>query len=337
MNWSCWTGKIFQRWWRVGTGTGVNFGAEFVPIHRLVSGRARMDPDRIAVESGGVRWTGWRIGRYANRVAQRLVREGLETGGLVGICVERSVEMLGALLGVLKAGGAYVPLDPRHPRERLQMVLEDAGAKLLVVGRSFASARPGLKTTARLVVLDESVEKERDAPLEGVGTADGLAYVIYTSGSTGKPKGVAIEHGALMNLLRSMEREPGLGREDVLVAVTTLAFDIAGLELLLPLLTGARLVIASEDQVADGHQLLKLLEASSATVLQATPGTWMMLIDAGWSHKLPLKVLCGGRHCHVHWQISCWREVSKCGISMALPRRRFWSSATRVVAGSGLC
>jgi amino acid adenylation domain-containing protein len=315
--------------------TGVNFGAEFVPIHRLVSGRARIDPDRIAVESGGVRWTAGELDRYANRVAQRLVREGLETGGLVGICVERSAEMLGALLGVLKAGGAYVPLDPRHPRERLQMVLEDAGAKLLVVGRSFASARPGLKTTARLVVLDESVEKERDAPLEGVGPADGLAYVIYTSGSTGKPKGVAIEHGALMNLLRSMEREPGLGREDVLVAVTTLAFDIAGLELLLPLLTGARLVIASEDQVADGHQLLKLLEASSATVLQATPGTWMMLIDAGWSHKLPLKVLCGGEALPRALADQLLARSEQVWNVYGPTETTIWSSATRVVAGTG--
>ena len=323
--------EIAEGWNR----TGVQFSPEFVPIHRLVSSRAQTELDRVVVESGGVRWTAGELDRYANRVAQRLVREGLETGGLVGICVERSVEMLGALLGVLKAGGAYVPLDPRHPRERLQMVLEDAGAKLLVVGRSFASAQPGLKTTARLVVLDESLKKESETPLEGVGAADGLAYVIYTSGSTGKPKGVAIEHGALMNLLRSMEREPGLGREDVLVAVTTLAFDIAGLELLLPLLTGARLVIASEDQVADGHQLLKLLKESRATVLQATPGTWMMLIDAGWSRELPLKVLCGGEALPRALADQLLARSEQVWNVYGPTETTIWSSATRVVAGTG--
>ena len=207
----------------------------------------------MAVESGEVRWTAGELDRYANRVAHRLLREGLKAGDLVGICVERSVEMLGALLGVLKAGGAYVPLDPRHPGAAADGAGgcwgEAAGGGSVVCVRA-----AWLKTTAKIVVLDESAGRRRAMLRWRVWHRQiRLAYVIYTSGTTGKPKGVAIEHGALMNLLRSMEREPGLGREDVLVAVTTLAFDIAGLELLLPLLTGARLVIANEEQVADGH------------------------------------------------------------------------------------
>ena len=315
--------------------TAVDFGREFEPIQRLVSRRAQADPDRMAVESGSTRWTAGELDRYTNRVAQRLVQEGLKTGDLVGICVERSVEMLGALLGVLKAGGAYVPLDPRHPRERLQMVLEDAGAKLMVVGRSFSTAQPDMQTAAKLIVLDDSLEKESDAPLEGVGSADGLAYVIYTSGSTGKPKGVAIDHGALMNLLRSMEREPGLGQDDVLVAVTTLAFDIAGLELLLPLLTGARLVIASEEQVIDGYQLLQLLKTSRATVLQATPGTWMMLIDAGWGRDLPLKILCGGEALPRALADQLVERSEQVWNVYGPTETTIWSSATRVTAGTG--
>jgi amino acid adenylation domain-containing protein len=315
--------------------TAVDFGSNFEPIHRVISRRAMADPTRVAVESNGVRWTAEALDRYANRVAQRLVREGLKAGDLVGICVERSVEMLGALLGVLKAGGTYVPLDPRHPRERLQMVLEDAGARLLIVGRSVVPTQPGLQTTAKLVVLDSALEQESDAPLDGVGSADGLAYVIYTSGSTGKPKGVAIEHGALMNLLRSMEREPGLVSEDVLVAVTTLAFDIAGLELLLPLLTGARLVIASEEQVADGHQLLQLLKSSQATVLQATPGTWMMLIDAGWAGELPLKVLCGGEALPRALADQLLERSQQAWNVYGPTETTIWSSATRVTGGTG--
>jgi amino acid adenylation domain-containing protein len=315
--------------------TAVNFGARFEPVHRLISRRAEADPQRVAVESGGMRWTAGELNRYANRAAQRLVREGLKTGDLVGVGVERSVEMLGALLGVLKAGGTYVPLDPRHPPERLQMVLEDAGAKLLVVGRSFASAQPELRTVAKLIVLDDALGDESDAPLDGVGSADGLAYVIYTSGSTGKPKGVAVEHGALMNLLRSMEREPGLVAEDVLVAVTTLAFDIAGLELLLPLLTGARLVIASAEQIADGNQLLQLLKSSQATVLQATPGTWMMLIDAGWSGELPLKVLCGGEALPRALADRLVERSQQVWNVYGPTETTIWSSATRVTAGTG--
>jgi amino acid adenylation domain-containing protein len=323
--------KTVEGWNR----TAIAFGGEFEPVQRLVSRRAQADPQRVVVESAGVKWTAAELDRYANRVAQRLVREGLKTGDLVGICVERSVEMLGAVLGVLKAGGAYVPLDPHHPQERLQMVLEDAEAKLLVVGPSFATAQSGLKTTAKLVVLDGSLEKEQDAPLNGVGSADGLAYVIYTSGSTGKPKGVAVEHGALMNLLRSMEREPGLNQQDVLVAVTTLAFDIAGLELLLPLITGARLVIASEEQVADGYQLLQLLKASHATVLQATPGTWMMLIDAGWNSDLPLKVLCGGEALPRALADQLLERSQQVWNVYGPTETTIWSSATRVTAGTG--
>jgi amino acid adenylation domain-containing protein len=315
--------------------TAMNFGAEFEPVHRAMSRRAQADPTRVVVESNGVHWTAEELDHYANRVAQRLVREGLKVGDLVGICVERSVEMLGALLGVLKAGGAYVPLDPRHPRERLQMVLGDSGAKLLIVGTSSASMHAELQTSARRVVLDGTLEKEDHTSLDGVGSADGLAYVIYTSGSTGKPKGVAVEHGALMNLLRSMEREPGLVREDVLVAVTTLAFDIAGLELLLPLLTGARLVIASEEQVADGHQLLRLLESSQATVLQATPGTWMMLIDAGWGRDLQLKVLCGGEALPRALADQLLVRSQQVWNVYGPTETTIWSSATRVTAGVG--
>ncbi|MEO6806093.1 MAG: amino acid adenylation domain-containing protein [Edaphobacter sp.] len=325
------TQEMVEGWNRMA----VDFGTAFEPIHRVVSRRAQTEPDRAAVECNGVRWTVGELDRYANRVAQRLVREGLKAGDPVGICVERSVEMLGALLGVLKAGGAYVPLDPRHPRERLQLVLDDSEAKLLVVGKSFAAAQPGLQTTAKLVTLDDSMQKESDASLQGVGSADGLAYVIYTSGSTGKPKGVAIEHGALMNLLRSMEREPGLSREDVLVAVTTLAFDIAGLELLLPLMTGARLVIASEEQVADGYQLLQLMKTSHATVLQATPGMWMMLIDAGWSQDLPLKVLCGGEALPRTLADQLLERSQQVWNVYGPTETTIWSSATRVTAGTG--
>jgi amino acid adenylation domain-containing protein len=323
--------EILEGW----NQTKVEFEGEFLPIHRLVEIQANTQADKVAVESGKSSWTRRELDDYANRVAHRLLREGLKPGDLVGLCVERSVEMVGALLGVLKAGGAYVPLDPRHPSERLEMVLEDARAKLLLVGRSFASAQNSLKTTAKTVVLDARITEESAAPLEIAASADSLAYVIYTSGTTGRPKGVAVEHGALMNLLRSMEREPGLKSDDVLVAVTTLAFDIAGLELLLPLLVGARLVIANEEQVVDGHMLLQLLEQSKATVLQATPGTWRMLIDAGWGLQLPLKVLCGGEALPRDLADQLVERSEQVWNMYGPTETTIWSSATRVVSEAG--
>jgi amino acid adenylation domain-containing protein len=323
--------EIVEGWNR----TEVEFGREFIPIHRYAEIRTKEQADEVVVECGAKRWTGRELDQYANRVAHRLQREGLKAGDLVGLCVERSVEMLGALLGVLKAGGAYVPLDPRHPKERLEMVLDDAGAPLLVVGGSFASAQPAFRTTAKIVTLDTKIAEESDSSPQVPTAADSLAYVIYTSGTTGRPKGVAIEHSALMNLLRSMEREPGLSRTDVLVAVTTLAFDIAGLELLLPLLTGARLVIANEEQVADGYFLLQLLRSSKATVLQATPGTWRMLIDAGWSRELPLKVLCGGEALPRDLADQLVERSDQVWNVYGPTETTIWSSATRVTAGTG--
>ncbi|WP_260739996.1 non-ribosomal peptide synthetase/type I polyketide synthase [Tunturiibacter lichenicola] len=323
--------EILEGW----NQTEVDFEGEFLPIHRLIEIQAHAHADEIAVESGKSSWTRKNLDDYANRIAHRLLREGLKPGDLVGLCVERSVEMVGALLGILKAGGAYVPLDPRHPSERLEMVLEDAGTKLLLVGRPFASAQPGLTTTVKTIVLDAQIAEESVAPLEVTASADSLAYVIYTSGTTGRPKGVAIEHRALMNLLRSMEHEPGVSREDVLVAVTTLAFDIAGLELLLPLLVGARLVLATEDQVMDGHILLQLLEQSKATVLQATPGTWRMLIDAGWGSQLPLKVLCGGEALPRDLANQLVERSKQVWNMYGPTETTIWSSATRVVSETG--
>ncbi len=323
--------EIVEGWNR----TEVQFDREFVPIHRHAEMRAREQADVVVVECGAKRWTGRELDQYANRVAHRLQREGLKAGDLVGLCVERSLEMLGALLGVLKAGGAYVPLDPRHPKERLEMVLDDAGAALLLVGNSFSSAQPAFRTTAKIVTLDAKIAEESDSSPQVSTAADSLAYVIYTSGTTGKPKGVAIEHSALMNLLRSMEREPGLNRADVLVAVTTLAFDIAGLELLLPLLTGARLAIATEEQVADGYLLLQLLQSSKATVLQATPGTWRMLIDAGWTRELPLKVLCGGEALPRDLADQLVERSDQVWNVYGPTETTIWSSATHVTAGTG--
>jgi amino acid adenylation domain-containing protein len=203
--------------------------------------------------------------------------------------------MLVGLLGILKAGGAYVPLDPSYPRARVAFMLTDTHAPVLVTQQALLAQLPPF--SGHLLCLDRdasiiAAQPDTDPPCWA--TAESLAYVIYTSGSTGTPKGVAIPHRAVVNLLISMARTPGLGPKDVLVAVTTLSFDIAVLELQLPLTVGATVVIATRLCAMDGHALIAVLEQHRATALQATPATWSLLVDAGWRGTVLCKALVGG-------------------------------------------
>ncbi len=306
--------------------------SEFRSVAAVVLARAEREPNRAALECGGVVWTYGRLAEFSLRLAQELRRLGLKREGLVGLCLERSPEMVAALLGVMLAGGAYVPLDPRHPRQRLEMVLNDAGIEILLT-----LGEVPLTTSARVLDLAKSLPAATGFKAAAL-TADSLAYLIYTSGSTGRPKGVAVEHGALDNLLRSIEREPGLTAEDTFVAITTLAFDIAQLELLLPLATGARLVVATDAEVADGRKLLSLLERTGATVLQATPGIWHLLIDAGWTRppagKRALKALCGGEALPRDLADQMLARAAEVWNLYGPTETTIWSSATRVGAGS---
>ena len=202
--------------------------------------------------------------------------------------------MVEALLGVLGSGAAYVPLDVGHPPERLRHMLADSGAGLLVADEASVPVFGGFSGD---VILVRDGAGETDIPVAAAGPtaqpAD-LAYVIYTSGSTGKPKGVEVTHRNLVNFLESMRRAPGFAATDVLLAVTTLSFDIAGLELFLPLVAGGTVVIAPQDAISDGERLQALLEQHAVTVMQGTPATWQLLLNAGWEGKPGLKMLCGG-------------------------------------------
>ncbi len=235
------------------------------------------------------------LNRRANQLAHYLQSQGVGPGSIVGICIERNQEMIVGLLATLKAGGAYLPLDPGYPLERLSFMLQDSGAEILLSGSGLPA---GLATTdTRVVSMAQdaaAIAAEPDENLASAAGADDLAYVIYTSGSTGRPKGVQISHHALANFLQAMAHEPGLDQTDTLLAVTTLSFDIAGLELYLPLVQGARLVLASRAQAADGEALTELLAQQGVTVMQATPATWRILLETGWSGSSTLKILCGG-------------------------------------------
>jgi amino acid adenylation domain-containing protein len=264
-------------------------------VHHLLEAAARATPDAVAVVADGARVTYRALDERANRLAHLLARRGVRPGALVAVCVDRSEDMPVAVAAVLKAGAAYVPLDPTHPAERLRYTLDDAAVACAITLARFA---PLLADAGAPLMLLDEVGAELDAlpatPPAAVVTPADRAYVIYTSGSTGRPKGVEVEHRNMVAFLEAMRREPGLAAGDVLLAVTTLSFDIAGLELWLPLMAGARIVIASRVDVIDGERLNGLLDEHQVTVMQATPATFRLMLDAGWRGKRDLKVLCGG-------------------------------------------
>jgi len=264
-------------------------------VHQLLEQQALRTPSSGAVEFQGRTLTYAELHARANQLARVLRKQGVGPEVLVGLCVERSLEMVVALLGILKAGGAYVPLDPAYPSDRIKYVLEDARAKVLLTQQHLLKSLPS--TSAKVICIDSDwkcVAGESTEVIETEVKPNNLAYVIYTSGSTGKPKGVQLEHRSVVNFLWSMRQEPGLSANDVLVAVTTLSFDIAGLEMYLPLLVGARVVIASAETTYDGRRLAAVLRESGATVMQATPATWRILFESGWAGDRKLKVLVGG-------------------------------------------
>lgn len=262
--------------------------------HRLFEAQVEKAPDAVAVKCQAQQLTYQELNSRANQMARYLVSLGVGAEVVVALCLERSLDLVIALLAVMKSGAAYLPLDPSHPAERRKAILQDSRAKVLITCEAVLQDLHG--TGAYTVVLfnDVSVSGQSGANLVSLVKPDDLAYVIYTSGSTGRPNGVEVEHGNLTNFLLAMRKRPGLSRQDVLLAVTTMTFDIAGLELWLPLTLGASVIIASRDQVMDAYELMNVLEKSNVTVMQATPATWRMLLAAGWRGNPRLKVLCGG-------------------------------------------
>ncbi|MFC0527585.1 amino acid adenylation domain-containing protein [Phytohabitans kaempferiae] len=256
----------------------------------LVRAQAERSPEAVAVESAGDRLTYAQLLAEAHGVAEHLRQAGVAPGDLAAVAVPRGVDLVPALLGVQLAGAAYVPLDPEHPADRLNYILENSGARVLVTADA-AGAR-GLRVATQLHLTDVAV---RTGPLPSPALAPGsAAYVIYTSGSTGRPKGVMVTHGAFANFIQSMRERPGLPDDVVLPAVTTVSFDIAGLELFLPLTTGGRVVVARQAETSDPRRLAALLASTGARVMQATPITWRLLLEAGWSPPPGFTVLCGG-------------------------------------------
>jgi non-ribosomal peptide synthetase component F len=255
---------------------------EVTGLHQMIERQAARTPEDLALICGAERVTYGDLNGRANQLARHLQTLGAGTDRMVGIFIERSIDMVVGVLGILKSGSAYLPLDPSYPEDRLSYMLSDSGATLLLTQKHLYNRRP--LTDIETVCIDGDwpvISQMTTENVTSVSGIDALAYVIYTSGSTGLPKGVLIPHRAAVNFLASMAKEPGMAADDSIMAVTTLSFDIAVLELYLPLTVGALCHIVPMEISADGQRLAEMLESSSATMIQATPITFRLLTESG--------------------------------------------------------
>ncbi|QKJ32204.1 amino acid adenylation domain-containing protein [Mucilaginibacter mali] len=302
------------------------------PLHQLISDIAKQYPTNTAVKFGERVISYRELDRASNRLAALLMSTHVLKGDLVALAVDRSAEMVIALLAILKAGAAYLPIDPEYPVERVKYILNDASVKVLITSENY---KGHFETEAQELLIEDAMIASSEYPdtpvaLEVHGTD--LAYVLYTSGSTGHPKGVQIAHYNLVNFLVSMQREPGMKAGDKLLAVTTVSFDIAGLELYLPLITGACVYILDADSARDGRVLLQLIRQEQITVMQATPYTWKIMLESGWNEKLPLKILCGGEALPKDLALKLLEKCSELWNMYGPTETTIWSTVKKVSA-----
>ncbi|HEY3581066.1 MAG TPA: amino acid adenylation domain-containing protein, partial [Pyrinomonadaceae bacterium] len=314
-------------------------------LHRLFEAQVEQTPLATALVFEQTTLTFAELNSRANRLSHYLRALGVGPEVIVGVCLQRSVEMVVALLGILKAGGAYLPLDPAYPSQRLSFMVRDSKMHVLVTEPSLADKwdAEDIEFVYLEAGSDLLPEQRDDNPALEVSDQN-LAYVIYTSGSTGIPKGVQIPRAAVSNLLLSMAQAPGLKRSDTLLAVTTLSFDIAALEIFLPLITGAQLVLASRETAIDAAQLSSALERHNITAMQATPATWRMLIESGWQAtasddghgKLGLKLFCGGEALGRALADSLLDRTEEVWNVYGPTETTIWSAVWRVTAGDNV-
>ena len=258
----------------------------------------QQNPEKIAVSFAQSSLTYQELHEQVNALSLALRGLGVGAEALVAVYLERSIDLVISLLAIMRAGAAYIPLDPGYPSERLAWVLEDAKPLLIITQTKLATTLP--ESAAQVICLDQDQERLGVARRQGQTLPPptifelNSAYVIFTSGSSGRPKGVQVHHQALLNFLLSMQESPGLTVRDTLLAVTTISFDIAGLEIYLPLMTGAHLVIAPREAALNAEQLQTLIRQHGVSHMQATPTTWRLLLDTAWRVQPPFTVMCGG-------------------------------------------
>lgn len=264
------------------------------PLHKLIAKIASETPDQTAVSFNEQKTTYKKLNERANQLAAILIKNDVKKGDKVAFSMDRSAEMIISMLAIMKAGAVYIPLDPIFPINRINYMIEDSQAVVLLTSLNYKGK---YQSNAKELVLEDewlTIDEYPTTDPEVTVTGDDLVYILYTSGSTGMPKGVQIAQHNLVNFLYSMQKQPGLTPADKLLAVTTISFDIAGLELFLPLLTGAEIILADAATAKDGRALLDIIKHQGATVMQATPYTWRIMLEAGWNKETTLKAICGG-------------------------------------------
>lgn len=267
-------------------------------VHHLIEAQVSRTPDAVAVSFEGTSISYRELDARANRLARKLRAVGVRRDMPVGLCLDRSIDMITAMLAVHKAGGGYVPLDPGYPRDRIAFMVEDSAMSVLVTDEPLR-ADLGLRAD-HVVCIDRDAAEVAELSSEPLAVDDdsatpgSLAYVIYTSGSTGKPKGVLVEHRSVVNLLASLPPRIGMMPNDVVLGITTLSFDIAVSELLMPLTVGARIALVSRDAASDGTRLLSAMLSEGVSFVDATPATYRLLLSAGWEGGKHLTLICTG-------------------------------------------
>ncbi len=265
-------------------------------VHELFQKQVSLTPNGISIISGKDSINYNELDTLSNKIANYLIKKGVKEKDIISISFSRSISMVASTLAILKCGATYLPIDPYLPKNRITFMMEDSCSCYLITEEKFS---PIFDFTNKVdVIFYDKVLSEILSQPDHFNTCnisgEDLAYLIYTSGSTGKPKGVKIPHQAVVNFLESMVIKPGINHHDTLLAITTSSFDISVLELFLPLITGAKIILAQESETKNGKRLIELINYYNVTIMQATPLTWNILLYNNWSGKQNLKALCGG-------------------------------------------
>jgi len=296
-------------------------------IQEMIERQVAATPEALALVCDDEELTYKELNERANRLAHYLRERGVRPDTMVGMCLHRSANLIVALLGILKAGGAYVPLDPMYPEGRLELMMNDSGAPLLLTEASLAGKVPAPEDS--IIYLDAitgELAKQSKANPERVNDPENLAYVIYTSGSTGKPKGVLVPHRSVVNLLAGTRKTPGMNSRDVVLAITTVSFDIAVSEVILPLIVGAKMILASRETASDGAKLLRTIRERKVTFIDATPATWRLLLAAGWKGTPGLTAICTGEAMPLDLAVSLTERAGRVWNGYGPTETTVWSS-----------
>ena len=265
-----------------------------ISVAQLIDNQAILNPDKIAIKHGDRTFTYKEVSTISNQLARFFKDQNITTGDVIAIAIDRSPEMVIALIAVMKAGATYLPIDNNFPAERIDYMLDDSSAKLVIKAGRLREQAEYSQPTIFIEDAWSACSKYDTSDLPSTVDNDSIVYILYTSGSTGKPKGVQVKYRGLVNFLLSMQKAPGITADDIVLATTTISFDIAELEVFLPLISGALLVVANSETVRDGRALLDIARGEKITIMQGTPFMWRTMIEAEWDDILPLKILCGG-------------------------------------------